>query len=243
MLRFAALMPLALAACVDSGDEGIFVLTNSAVTASSCSLTGSPDQPQLGHGIINVGSPIAYVMTPLVQSRIQTSTEGGDDISRTVQLRGADIKLIIKAVSIETGGQFTTSEPNTVLPPFSVLFSGAIKPGGSVNAFVNIIPPATLRDIATRSGANLSTSTLQAEVLAQVIIKGDLNGNSIESQPFDYPVTVCNNCVVANLGACPLPATPAPRPGNACNPFQDGVVDCCTDASNNLICPAVTAAM
>jgi hypothetical protein len=59
-------------------------------------------------------------------------------------------------------------------------------------------------------------------------------------------VTVCNNtqglCVVVDNGVCPFTGTP--RTGNACNIFQDGVVDCCRDATtNNLICPAPVATM
>jgi hypothetical protein len=235
MLRLAALIPLALVACADSGDEGIYVLTNTAVTGESCALTGDPMQAMVGHGLINVNSPVAYVMTPLVQSRIQ-SVENVDDTSKTIQLRGADIRLTIKAVSIERDGNFMVTNPNTELPGFSVLFAGAIKPGGSVNAFVDLIPPGTLRSIAQMSGANLTTDSLNTEVLAEVTIKGDLGGDSIESQPFYYPVTVCNDCVIVNNGACPMTVT-APRTGNACNPYQDGVVDCCVDVDNRLICP------
>ncbi|HEY5949223.1 MAG TPA: hypothetical protein VIV40_27205 [Kofleriaceae bacterium] len=243
MLRLAALIPfalVALVACVDSGDEGIYVLNNSAVTGESCTLSGSPDQAMVGHGQVNVLSPVAYVMTPLIESRIQ-SVDGVDDTSKTVQLRGADIKLTIKAVSIERGGQFMVTQPETALPPFSVLFSGSLKPGGSVNAFVELIPPGTIRQIAQMSGANLDTDSLNSEVLAEVTIKGDLGGSSVESQPYFYPVTICNDCIVVNNGACPM--TVAPRAGNACNPYQDGVVDCCVDASNNLVCPGSTTMM
>lgn len=237
MLRLAALtlaLGASLVACVDTGDEGIYVLNNTAIAGDSCALTGSPDQAQVGHGRINVYSPVAYVMTPLIQSRIQ-SAQNVDDISKTVQLRGADIYLTLKAVSIQRGGNFMTSNPEKAYPGFGVLFSGAVPPGGSVNAFVDLIPPGTLRTIAADSGADLNTDSLNAEVLAQVVIKGDLGGDTVESQPFYYPVTVCNDCVIVNRGACPM--TTAPRTGNACNPFQDGDVDCCVDASNNLICP------
>jgi hypothetical protein len=235
MLRLAALIPFTLIACADTGDEGIYVLTNTAVTGDSCALTGSPSQAMIGHGLISVYSPSAYVMTPLVQSRIQ-AVEGVDDISKTIQLRGADIHLTLKAVSLMRDGQFINSNPEKPYDGFSVLFSGSIAPGGSVNAFVDLIPAATLRTIAADSGANLATDSLNAEVLAEVVIKGDLGGDSVESQPFFYPVTVCNNCVIVNNGACPMTVM-SPRTGNACNPFQDGVVDCCVDASNNLICP------
>ena len=80
-------------------------------------------------------------------------------------------------------------------------------------------------------------------MLAEVVIRGDINGSTITSAPYLYPITVCNDCVVSNLGACPLPSGVDVRTGNGCNPFQDGVVDCCTDADNRLVCPAATASM
>jgi hypothetical protein len=99
MLRLATLvLSLGLVACVDSGDEGIYVLNNTAVT-TSCTLTGSPEQASIGHGTINYLSPQAYIMTPLVQSRI-APVMGVDNQTKTVQLRGADIALQVKAVTI-----------------------------------------------------------------------------------------------------------------------------------------------
>ncbi|HEX5063435.1 MAG TPA: hypothetical protein VFV99_28860, partial [Kofleriaceae bacterium] len=128
---------------------------------------------------------------------------------------------------------FTSTNPNKALgEPFSVLFSGALPPAASVNSFVDIIPPQQLIAI----GAMAGDGSINAEVLAEVVIKGDLNGDEIKSQPFFYPVTVCNDCVVNIVGACPVMGTI--RGGNACNPFQDGVVDCCTETSGSVSCPA-----
>lgn len=240
MVRLAALLSLstlAFAACVDTGDEGIYVLSNSAV-GDTCALSGNPDQASIGHGMINAFSPVAYVMTPLIQSRLVSSAGTNDDISKTVQLRGADIRLTRKAISIERDGQFVNSNEEKMYPGFSVLFSGMIPPSGSANAFVDLIPPATLRTIAADTGANLDTDSINVEILAEVTIKGDLNGDSIESQPYFYPVTVCDDCVVNVVGACPITGTP--RVGNACNPFQDGIVDCCVEASGSVSCPART---
>jgi len=238
MARLVALLPLALVACVDTGDEGLYVLNNTAVTGESCALTGNPDQAMLGHGVIHVDSPTSYVLTPLIQSRIMP-IEGVDDISKTVQLRGADVRLTLEAVSIERAEGFETTNPHTALgAPFSVLFSGAVAPGASVNAFVDIIPPSVIRGVAEMSGANLSTDRLNAEVLAEVTIKGDLNGSSIESQPFLFPVTICNDCVLRVVGDCAA-FTGTASAGNACNPFQDGILDCCT-SNGALVCPATT---
>lgn len=235
MLRLAALIPLALVACVDTGDEGLYIIDNTAVGAS-CSLSGSPDQARQGHGTIFSGSNKPYIMTPLLQSRLVSSETAGDEIAKTIQLRGADVSLTLKAVTIQNAdGTFTSTNPDTMLgQPFSVLFSGAVPPSATTNAFVDIIPVPTLRDLDAMSPVN----HFSAEVLATVVVKGDLNGDSIESQPYLYPVTVCSNCIVNEVGPCAT-LTITPRPGNACNEFQDGVVDCCRQTDGDLVCPAV----
>ena len=233
MTRLAALLPLVVVACVGTGDEGMVVLNNAAV-GDSCVLTSNPDGAQRGHGTIFSQSPEPYIFTPVIQSRI-TPVEGGDDSSRTIQLRGADVKLTLKALTLQDiAGNFTTTNPDREFAPFSLLFSGSLPPAGYASAFVNIIPPGVLREIDAMSGEN----RMDAEVLAEVVIKGELGEDAIETEPYFYPVNVCNRCVINIVGACPMMGTP--RPGNACNPFQDGAVDCCEEVTGLVLCPART---
>jgi hypothetical protein len=58
------------------------------------------------------------------------------------------------------------------------------------------------------------------------------------SDPFNYPLQVCNGWLVGNLGPCPFKNVV--NTGNACNPAQDDIVDCCTD-NGALICPATVS--
>jgi hypothetical protein len=139
MLRFTVLIPVLLVGCVSSGDEGMYVLNNSAVPDGSCVLSGSTGQAQLGHGFIDYRSPSSYIMTPLILSRIMKDERATDHANRTIQLRGADVALTLKAVSVEdAAGNYRTTQPNKVYPSFSVLFSGSLGPGGSVTLLIRI---------------------------------------------------------------------------------------------------------
>jgi hypothetical protein len=183
------------------------------------------------------------LLTPLIESRVTGISGGsgadGDDSQRTIQMRGADVKLTVKATTLERDGVYQTSSTERALSPFSVLFSGSIPPGGSANVGFEVITPAQMRDIVTTSGVDVAGGqSLTAEVLAEVTIRGTLGGDEITSSAFYYPISVCTDCVVINLGTCPAVGT-VPQ-GNACNIYQDGTVGCCTDASNNLVCPATT---
>jgi hypothetical protein len=245
MLRLSSITcALVLVGCADQGDEGMTVLNNTA-TGDTCTLTGDVAQPFKSHGEIFAFSPVGYELTPLIQSRVTSSIGDGsgsgtsDPAQRTIFLRGADISLTLEAVTIKTNGQYSVTNPQTNIAQFSVLFAGSLPPAGSVNVGFEVISPAVMTTIVQSSGVNLATSDMTAEVLADVTIRGDLGGDTVKSNSFQYPISVCTDCVVSNLGPCPQSAT---NTGNACNIFQDGVVDCCTDTNNSLVCPATSAA-
>lgn len=205
-------LALLIIGCVDKGDEGMFVQNNTAPTGDSCTLTGDPAQPFLPLGAIAAGVSTNYVLTPLIRSRI-TAFEGRE-LERTIHLEGADIVLS----TVARDGTLTQTDE------FTSLFSGSLSPQGSVNAIFPIIPAATV--MATTSNTTVNAS---------VTVFGTLGGGRVESEPFNYTVNVCTDCLLRNNGPCAT-APQAMAKGNPCNVFQDFVVDCCT-VNNALICP------
>lgn len=240
-MRFASLTSaLVLLGCANQGDEGMIVLNNTAV-AGECTLSGDTGQPFISHGELYALGNNGYLLTPLIQSRVTTATGGSgatDELQKTIALRGADVSLSVEAVSVRNGdGSYTVTQPNKQIDPFSVLFSGSLPPNGSVNIGFEVITPATSQRILGLAGY-VPGQLISVEVLAEVTIRGDLGGDEIKASPFLFPISVCTDCVVNNLGACPQTGA---RAGNACNPFQDGIVDCCTGTNGLLICPATPA--
>jgi hypothetical protein len=183
----------------------------------------------------------------------------GQESMRTVALMGAKIDLVVGPITVEdplgnltfscaaegASACFTEAERTALamsaVTKFRSLFSAPLAPNGGLStATFDLIPTAAVREIQRKAGTVPAGARLHAQVVATATIYGQLGGGEVESLPFVYPVTVCNDCVV-NVGkACAeTPASFMPRPGNPCNPFQDGVVDCCTDAAGALVCPAV----
>jgi hypothetical protein len=242
MLRAAVLFTssLAVAGCVaDSGGEGFVILNNTAVTGTTCMLTGGMGQPFVSHGQISTSSPSGYLLTPLMQSQVTAMT--GQETQRTIQFQGANIELTVEALTIgHSDGTFTRVDPPPALMgtdgKFQSLFSGSLLPGGTANVAFEVIPKPTIAAIVQAAGA-ASGDSMQAEVKAIVKPYGTMGGSRVDGAPFSYPVTVCNDCVVVDHGACPFVGTL--RTGDPCQPFQDGPVDCCHDANNALVCPAL----
>jgi hypothetical protein len=118
-------------------------------------------------------------------------------------------------------------------------FSAPIKPnGGITDAGFQLIPAGLAARIASKMA---SLGPYGVEAIATFTIEGTMSGQTVTSQPFTYPITIGPNVTVNVAGACPLPKEfGTPRTGYACNPAQDGVIDCCTvDAT--LKCPATVA--
>ncbi len=237
MLRsFTILAPLvALAGCPasDNSDASMVVLQNTGVAsgATTCTFTGITGQPSLSHGQISTASTAPYLLTPLIESRITATA--GSELQRTILVEGADVHLSVPSASVDA-----TNTPITLSPAnadFQTLFSGSVAPNnGTTNVTMNLIPLGAIAEILQQAAPG--AGHLHAEVVAQVGVYGKLGGDRVEALPFQYAVTVCNDCVVNVIGMCPSAGTI--RPGDPCNVFQDLPVDCCTETSGALTCPA-----
>jgi hypothetical protein len=217
-----------------AGDEAIYI-SKAVAPNDSCSFDSTEGEQYIGHGLITVFSPEPYLIFPQLKSRIIT-TVATEQEAKTIQIHGARVTLEFPDEAV---GNLVAAENKK----FQTLFSAPLAPnsGSITDAMFELIPDGALKSIAA---GKTPGQEFETEVIAKLVVFGDLSGDEVTSQEFQFPVTVCANCVLGNgvggFPACPM-AT-APRAGNACNPYQDGVVDCCVDAANKLQCPGVVAA-
>lgn len=209
-----------LGGCVESGDESLVILRNE-VPSSGCTISTSGSEFR-SRGAIDVQAERGYLFTPTVTNLAQGDQDGP---SRLAFVEGADIDL-----TFPSGGG--PSDP--ALTSFSQSFSGSISPNGGESTFVfEIVPKATLDSLALAVGDRV-------DVEAVVQLVGTLDGSNIRSNKFHYPIEICNQCLTIDRGACDaLPLDYVGEGGGECQPLQDGVVECCTSAENQLVCPAM----
>jgi hypothetical protein len=242
MLRAAALAlsTLAFAGCVaDSGGEGFTILSNQFVMPGTvgCTITPAATGPFLSHGMISTQSQSGYVFTPVMESEITAVT--GEELKRTITLQGANIDLTVAALTVgHADGSFTKVSPLPALMgtdgKFQSVFSGSLPPNSGLSGMIFEILPVTTIAAIKQAAALGAGDTLDAEVTATIKPFGEMGGSRVDGKSFKYAVTVCSDCIVRDLGACPMNPT---NVGNPCNPLQDGTVDCCESASG-LVCPA-----
>lgn len=210
-----ALTLLLTSACADGGDEGFHIVHNLA-PPSDC--TYSPGGPFMSSGLMDVNSPQPYVFTPEIESRI-TVVDNQNIAQRTIVLRGARIEV-------------QNAQTGATLGKLTSLFSASLTPGGKVAVAFDIITP----EMAAMAGASGDT---RVQLVAKITAYGALGGSDeIDSVPFQYPVTVCDGCILDIAGTCPLPFGSTVIDTRTCHEFQDGRVTCCTD-NGELVCPAV----
>jgi hypothetical protein len=212
--------------CSNGGDEGMFVLNNSAPPVGTvCTFTGDTAQLATSAGRISYFAGTAgtgYILAPLIESRI-TTTSTAQIAQRTIHLEGANITAQVDG----TGAK----------QQYTVLFAGSVLPGGTTNVSFEALPAAAIM--------TLGKPTMSTVVVLTVQIFGTLGGSRIDAESFTYPVTILGENMGIVFGATTKCSDPLPtvRTGNACNPYQDGAVDCCVSKDAvTLICPAVPGA-
>ena len=222
-----------LAACSNGGDEGLLITKNVAVltTAGGCVFTGSPSEPFLPHGTVDVLSE-GYLLHPQFLSRIQfDATDPAQMAQRTAIMTDANVDVTFPDPNLFSAAELADLK-SAGLTHFKALFSVPVPPGGTADAEVEVIHRPLIDKIVAKN------PTGNVEILVSLVANGEMSGQSVNSQRFDYPVSLVSGLAV-NLGACPLPlGTILASTGNPCNPFQDSQVDCCDAGSGNLVCPA-----
>ncbi|MGE0550557.1 MAG: hypothetical protein AB7O24_03125 [Kofleriaceae bacterium] len=228
-----------LAACADSGDEGIQIVKNVAPPDDSCSFTSEETEPLIGAGTVHLFAS-QYWLHPQLTSRI--SADEGEESQRTVFTTGARVDIEFPDETL-----FSASEQEALRESgathFESRFTVPIAPnGGRTDAAFVAIPTAFFDAVRAKFAGS---SNLNAIVITKSVVYGTLGGGGgeVTSQPFSFPVTICTDCIVNVVGACPLPMGTMVNGGNACNPFQDGVVDCCVTPNQSVVCPAQVAQM
>jgi hypothetical protein len=252
------LLAFLLAGCVaDTGDEGFVVRNNLAPDEEKCSFVAATSSPALSRGTLHTRSSSAYLLTPLIESRLTAAM--GQEQLRTVSLQGAKVDLAIGPITVEDAlgaitfscaaegdrACFSETERDKLaddgLTKFRQPFSAPLPPNGGLSSAVfDLVPTTVVSEIKRKVGAVPVGGRMNALVLATATVYGQLGGSEVNGLPFMYPVTVCDDCIVNNLGPCgEVSVTFEPRTGNPCNAYQDGVIDCCTNAAGGAVCPAV----
>jgi hypothetical protein len=260
MLRPSRLLTAVLAAALaagcaaDSGDTTVLVLGNMA-PAPGCTFTAALTGPFISGGTldlsldrVNMVTTVqrGYEFAPLIENESVADTSNQSLVARrTLIVQGAHVDISFND-TVEFSMDQQAMLRDMGLTHFDSLFAGSVQPNGGLGVFTFELLPAALIDKILADhplGTGPYMPFAPIGVVAKVVVYGTLGGGATASLEFDYPVTVCDTCLIQNQGACAsLPSGFMARTGGACESNQDAVTDCCTTATGALVCPASATA-
>lgn len=225
---------------------GQFVIVQNQVPLSgSCAIPADVTNVYRGSGdldvrLVQANAAVGYAVFPVMKNNLPPPEETADLNRIKVQAFDVDIGLPADTLSgpiVDLFARLETDRPD--LLHYSIPFSASISSGGgNTSAAVDAIPADLAREIRT---ANFLSTTAFAYVTTTIHARGKTDGNrSVTSDPFVFPVRVCDGCLIASVSPCPVTSEPA-NLGNACNVAQDDMVDCCS-VGTGLVCPPRVAA-
>ena len=245
-----SLIALALSFAACGRVPGQFEIVQNQVPQPGCLIDTSQTlyrgDGTLDLALVQPGSLAAYIMFPLLKNNLPAST-GGPDTNQ----------IEVNSFAVDIGESKYGSLPAGVKALFQDLERAG--PGSREYALLHYSAPWQLSlasggglaashvagfpiDLAARVAATGAVGISRTSMLVNIRVRafGKTNTQSLESDPLDYPVYVCNGCLVANVLPCPFPSAP-PNEGNPCNVSQDNFVDCCS-LNGELICPPIVSA-
>ena len=246
-VRPLSLIALALSVAACGRVPGQFEIVQNQVPQSGC-LIDTSETLYRGDGTLDLalvqpGARAAYLVFPLLKNNLPASTGGPDPNQIEVDSFAVDIgeskfgSLPGGVKALFDNLEQVPGSAEYALLHYSAPWSLSIPSGGTAAARVAGFPI----DLAARVAATGAVGISRTSMLVNIKVRafGKTNTQSMESDPLDYPVYVCNGCLVGNVFTCPFSSAPA-NEGNPCNIAQDNFVDCCS-LNGELICPPIVS--
>jgi hypothetical protein len=234
------LLGVALApGCANGGDASIIVLRSVAPTsAMECTFSASSTELTVSSGALDATAGTGYLLPLQLTTRITAAT--GMENQRLVFVTGALVDVSFPDATMFSADLLAQWKAEA-LTHFKAQGAVLINPNGGLSDTAFEVFPGELALAIVQAAP--SFLTLNAVVTLKVIAGLGQSGTDLSSDPFEFPITLLHGGLTPSKGPCStLPSGFVPRKGSPCNVGQDGITDCCTDASMNLVCPAVGTA-
>jgi len=228
---FSFLMLLCMGACAENS-ASLVILQNQA-PEDGCQASNSVSDQFVSHGVLDIGAA-NYGITPqyyawlVVANNLKSTLE-----SNGVELNAVEMKAAHIDVNLGTAGSGLSDYTH-----FADYTFVTIKPGETRSLQVNVIPPNLAGRLSVAPGQFV-------EAVAKVQLVGERGGSEIKTNSINLPITICNGCLVLNIGSCATSTFPdTVYLGHSCNKSQDQPIHCCRDpyagtGADAYRCPAV----
>ncbi len=213
-------------ACTDGG--AVLVILQNQVPDDSCTVSGNAGNLFRSRGFVDVSSPGGYLFTPVVQN--VAIGDRDDPSEHLVTIQGGDVEIVFPE-----GFTGTEGIPDTA---FNTLFSGAIHPDGGTTSFGFVVLTRNFLQGLKVTGNLAVNGSNFVTLVAKVSVYGEMDGGNVQSEVFNYPIDVCDSCLIDDFGPCDPTPDGYTGVSFACLGYiQDTLHQCCQDSAGRLRCP------
>ncbi len=227
-----------------------FIIIQNQVPGSGCVIPTTLGSDYRATGVIDVSlvatdADVGYAIFPLLENNLPGPSGGqaGDPNRIALSSYQIDVDFVEDAPdAIKTMfGALQATQDQKIR--YSEPTSGSVASGGgTTSSGVNGINGDLARLI--RNSGVFQQGAAPFHLMSTIRAVGKTVTRSVTSDPFHFPILVCDGCLIANAVDRKVPVCPAlsaPNTGNVCNIAQDEAVDCCTTNGGQLVCPASVA--
>ncbi|MBI4509724.1 MAG: hypothetical protein HY698_08800 [Deltaproteobacteria bacterium] len=184
----ASLCLAAAAGCTEQNGS-LVILQNQPFGEENCEVSGTRSDVYVPFGMLDLDAQLPYLIRPLLMNGA-VAVEGQLALHYAF-LKGADIQLLPgpQQTSIDLINSLKTEAVRTQR------FSGSVSPNGGTAA---TIFPAIDADQAVVLATRVPVGSF-VSVVARITVFADMDGGEIATEPFDFPITLCQDCRSAPL--------------------------------------------
>jgi hypothetical protein len=233
---------VSVCAAAGCGEESRFFIVQNQVPEEGCVIPGGRSDVYRGEGRLDVSlvgetQPSAYRLFPLLQNDLPPAGSKGAIEPNRLRVKGFRVRVGLGAdappAARQLFGAMAADELGRRFLGYDEPWSGTLDPGGSTMAAGVTAVPGEIARRMRQSG--LFQNVPRLNLMVSVRGLGVRSAGDLDTPEFHYPIEVCDGCLVAFGGSCPL--TTRRFAGNSCNIAQDEAVDCCLDGGAAR-CPA-----
>ncbi len=164
------------------------------------------------NGVIDLeANRSGYVASLVVQNQLRVAADPGKARVETggIYLLGASVRL-----TYVNGVPLLSSRAGQIGNEFRTAGSGYIEPTGVATITVNMVDGAAIETLKQELGTGVAGGIRPEVVIAYVRVQAQtLGGLAVESQEFQFPITICSRCLIdfpaaENGDNCPPSAKP-----------------------------------
>ena len=196
----------AFSACVEPNDGDLVIQQAQPLVADVQGCIASTDESvYLSTGTVDMAVAQNYKVFPLVRNNIR-------DVNETKRYAVTDARLNTKAVSLKKAKvKYHTQEAFSVqLPDREVPLSASVATQSLTTVAVELLTPALIRQfrnadefIVRGSQGEIRPARTSIDLIVGITMEGETqDGNTVESNEFEFNLRVCNGCLVTYYPGC-----------------------------------------